>query len=55
MNALIKLVEKCKTEYFIFAENDWYLQENKETTVKILEDCTKLLTLTAVWRLIESF
>jgi hypothetical protein len=43
LNAFIKLVEKCETEYFIFAENDWYLQENKETTIKILEDCTELL------------
>jgi hypothetical protein len=43
LSAFIKLVEKCKTEYFIFSENDWLLVENKEITQKILEDCIKLL------------
>jgi hypothetical protein len=43
LNAFIKLVEKCETEYFIFSENDWYLIENKEVTEKILEDCIELL------------
>ena len=43
LNAFIKLVEKCETEFFIFSENDWFLVENKETTNKILEDCIELL------------
>lgn len=42
LNAFIKLVEKCETDYFIFSENDWYLIENKEVTNKILEDCIEL-------------
>lgn len=43
LDGFIKLVEECKTEYFIFSENDWYLIENKDTTIKILEDCIELL------------
>lgn len=43
LNAFIKLVEKCETEYFIFSENDWYLIENKEVTEKILNDCVNML------------
>jgi hypothetical protein len=43
LNAFIKLVEKCETEFFIFSENDWFLVENKEITNKILEDCVELL------------
>jgi hypothetical protein len=34
LNAFIQLVEKCETEYFIFAENDWYLEENKEEEIE---------------------
>lgn len=44
LNAFIMMVEKCKTEYFIFCENDWYLMENKNVTNKILEDSIELLT-----------
>ena len=33
LNAFIKLVESCQTKYFIFCENDWYLCENKDTTI----------------------
>jgi len=43
LNGFIKLVESCKTEYFIFCENDWYLVENKDTTNKIIDDCINLL------------
>ena len=43
LNAFIKLVEKCTTEYFIFSENDWLLIENKDTTKKILKDSVELL------------
>ena len=43
LNAFIKLIEKCETEYFIFSENDWLLIENKEVTTKVLEDCIELL------------
>ncbi len=42
-NAFVRLVEKCETEYFIFAENDWVLIENHDITFKILEDCVGLL------------
>lgn len=42
LNAFIKLIEKCETEYFIFSENDWSLIENKDTTEKILYDCIEL-------------
>ena len=44
LDGFINLVEKCKTEYFIFSENDWLLIENKEVTYKILEDCIELLS-----------
>jgi hypothetical protein len=40
--AFIELIKYCKTEYFIFCENDWNLIENKEKTKSILEDCVKL-------------
>jgi hypothetical protein len=43
LNAFIRLVEHCQTEYFIFCENDWYLCENKDTTSKILNDCVELM------------
>jgi hypothetical protein len=43
LNGFIKLVESCKTEYFIFCENDWVLIEKENTTRKIIEDCIQLL------------
>ena len=43
LNAFIGLIEKCKTEYFIFCENDWNLIENKQTTEIILSDCVNIL------------
>jgi hypothetical protein len=43
LNAFIRLVEECKTEYFIFCENDWNLIENKEITEKILYDSIEIL------------
>jgi hypothetical protein len=48
LNGFIKLVESCKTEYFIFCENDWVLIENKDVTHKIIEDCIQLLNLNNV-------
>lgn len=44
LNAFVNMVEHCKTEYFIFCENDWYLMENKSVTNKIIEDSIQLLT-----------
>lgn len=43
LNAFIKIIEKCETEYLIFSENDWYLVENKDVTSKVLYDCVELL------------
>lgn len=43
LNAFIELVETCKTKYFIFCENDWFLCENKDTTSKMLDDCIHML------------
>jgi len=43
LNAFIELVEACKTEYFIFCENDWNLIENIINTQKIIEDSINLL------------
>lgn len=43
LNAFIEMVEHCKTEYFIFCENDWYLIENKTVTTKILVDSLEIL------------
>lgn len=43
LNAFIELVQNCKTEYFIFCENDWYLIENKKFTEIILNDCIHML------------
>ena len=43
LNAFVKLIEICKTEYFIFCENDWNLIEDTEKTYKILEDCINIL------------
>ena len=42
-NDFIELVKNCKTEYFIFCENDWNLIENKKTTELILIDCLNIL------------
>lgn len=42
LNAFIKLVNNCNTKYFIFSENDWFLNENKEITKKIMNDCVEL-------------
>jgi hypothetical protein len=44
LNAFIELVNNCNTEYFIFSENDWYLNENKQITKQIIDDCIKLLS-----------
>ena len=38
LGAFIQLVKACRTEYFIFSENDWNLIENKEKMYKILQD-----------------
>jgi hypothetical protein len=43
LNAFIKLVEECKTDYFIFCENDWLLIEDYNVVNKTLEDCIYLL------------
>ena len=43
LNAFIKMAKHCKTEYFIFCENDWYLKENKTVTTNILEDSLEIL------------
>lgn len=44
LNAFIKLVNNCKTEYFIFCENDFMLVEDKNTVKKTFEDSIKLLS-----------
>ena len=43
LSAFIQLIEKCKTEYFIFCENDWFLIENKDIVEKLLSDCIDLI------------
>jgi hypothetical protein len=43
LNAFIELVEACKTEYFIFCENDWNLIEDSTKTKNIIDDCVKIL------------
>jgi hypothetical protein len=43
LDAFIKLIENCQTEYFIFCENDWNLIENKNTTIKTLHDSIRLI------------
>lgn len=43
LNAFIELVQNCKTKYFIFCENDWFLTETKETCRNVLNDCTQIL------------
>ena len=40
--AFIELIKNCKTDHFIFCENDWNLIESKEITNGILEDALKL-------------
>jgi GR25 family glycosyltransferase involved in LPS biosynthesis len=41
--ALIEMINNTKTNYFIFAENDFELIHNKDETQKVFEDCIKLL------------
>lgn len=43
MHAFYEMVKTVKTPYFIFAECDFELIENKEKTTKILQDCVKLM------------
>jgi len=43
LNAFIALVENCKTDYFIFCENDWLLIEKKNETFNVLRDCIELI------------
>lgn len=44
LNAFIELVNNCKTEYFIFCENDFMLVENKNTVEKTLVDSIKIMS-----------
>jgi len=44
LDALLKLIENCKTEYFIFSENDWLLIHPPETVEKMLTDCINILS-----------
>jgi hypothetical protein len=44
LNAFIELVANCKTEYFIFCENDFILVEDKNTVEKTFEDSIKILS-----------
>jgi len=43
LNAFVALVENCKTDYFIFCENDWLLIEKKNVTFNVLQDCIDLI------------
>jgi len=43
LNAFIKLVENCKTPYFIFCENDFILMDNNFDINKTLEDVSCIL------------
>jgi hypothetical protein len=43
LKAFIQMVEKCKTEYFIFCENDWKLIEDQTKTFSVLTDCINML------------
>ena len=43
LNAFIKLVEKCKTKYFIFCENDWLLIEGRVEAQNVFSDCINIL------------
>jgi len=44
LNAFIELVSNCKTEYFIFCENDFMLVENKNTVEKTFNDAVNILS-----------
>ena len=44
LNAFIALVENCKTDYFIFCENDWLLIEKKNDITNVLLDCIELIS-----------
>jgi len=43
LNAFIELVEACKTEYFIFCENDFILMENNYDIIKTINDTNSIL------------
>lgn len=43
LNAFIELVDNCKTEYFIFCENDFMLVEDKNTVEKTFIDSIKIM------------
>ena len=45
LNAYIKLVEKCKTKYFIFCENDFILLNKDYDLKKTFDDIRKILSL----------
>ena len=37
------MAEHCKSDFFIFCENDWHLIENKTVNTKILIDSLEIL------------
>lgn len=43
LSAFVKLLNYCKTEYFIFSENDWKLVHDKDYTKKVIDDCLDIL------------
>jgi hypothetical protein len=43
LDAFIELVEKCKTKYFLFSENDWLLTENKDVCKNTIDDCIQII------------
>jgi hypothetical protein len=43
LSAFVKLLNNCKTEYFIFSENDWKLVHDKDYTKKVIDDCLDIL------------
>lgn len=43
LNAFIELVERCKTKYFIFCENDFILMKNDFEIIKTLNDVCQIL------------
>jgi len=43
LNAFIELVENCKTEYFIFCENDFLLMKEDYDIKKTLDDVKQIL------------
>lgn len=44
LNAFIELVNNCKTEYLIFCENDFMLNEDKNTVEKTFVDSIKIMS-----------